>query len=141
MNVPTEDAAKQFRMEVLRLARRIRDDRVTDSVSDPQLDILTHLHDVGPTAPGRLAELEGVSPPAMNRTVNLLEQAGYVCRRADAQDGRRVLIEVTALGHELIEETRRHRNARMRDEFAELSPADRAALARATELMARMLRR
>lgn len=141
MVVSIEDAAKQFRMEVLRLGRRIREDRVTDVIGDAQFDVLTHLHDDGSATPGELALLEGVSPPAMNRTVNVLEAAGFVRRVGDPADGRRIRIEVTAAGHDLIEDTRRHRNARMRAEFAALSRDDRAALQRVTELMSQMLRR
>jgi DNA-binding MarR family transcriptional regulator len=140
MIVSTEDAAKQFRMEVLRLGRRIREDRVTDVIGDAQFDVLTHLHDDGPATPGELARLEGVSPPAMNKTVNALEAAGFVHRAGDPADGRRIRVEVTPVGHALIEDTRRHRNAKMRAEFDELSREDRAALRRVTALMSQMLR-
>jgi DNA-binding MarR family transcriptional regulator len=128
-------------MEVLRLGRRIREDRVTDIIGDAQFDVLTHLHDDGSATPGELALLEGVSPPAMNRTVNTLEAAGFVHRVGDAADRRRIQVEVTPAGHALIEDTRRHRNARMRAEFAALSREDRAALHRVTALMSNMLRR
>jgi DNA-binding MarR family transcriptional regulator len=137
----SEDAATRFRLEVLRLGRRIRQEKVAESVTDAQLDVAVHLHDAGPATPGRLAEIEGVSPPAMNRTVNALESAGFARRTADANDGRRVSVELTAEGHALVEETRRRRNARMKAEFMALAPRDRAVLERATQLMAELLRR
>src|SRR5689334_20395296 len=120
----SQDAATRFRLEVLRLGRRIRQEKAVESVSDAQLDVATHLHDVGPETPGRLAELEGVSPPAINRTVNALVEAGYARRSADPEDGRRVQVELTDAGHALVEETRRRRNARMKAEFAALAPRD-----------------
>ncbi|MBX3078221.1 MAG: MarR family transcriptional regulator [Cryobacterium sp.] len=128
-------------MEVLRLARRIAEDRVTDIIGVPQFEVLTHLHDRGSTTPGELARLESVTPPAVNRTVNALEAAGFVQRVGDPDDGRRIIVEVTDAGHALIEETRRKRNARMHTEFAGLSRDDRAALRRVTKLMSEMLRR
>lgn len=137
----SEDAATRFRLEVLRLSRRIRQEKAAESVTDAQLGVAVYLHDVGPETPGRLAEIEGVSPPAINRTVNALESAGYARRTADANDGRRVSVELTAAGHALVKETRRRRNARMKAEFAALAPRDLAVLERATELMAEMLRR
>ncbi len=136
----TESAAGRFRLEVLRLARRIRQDNAPAAVSDIQLDIVSQLHDGGPETPGRLAEIENVTPQAINRTVNHLETEGHVRRSSDPEDGRRVLIEVTESGRALVEETRRRRNAAMRAEFTALSAADRAVLVRATELIAGMLR-
>jgi DNA-binding MarR family transcriptional regulator len=135
-----EDDATRFRMEVLRLARRIGEVRITEVVSDTQFDVLTHLHDRGSATPSDLARMESVTPPAINRTVNALEAAGLVRRVGDPHDGRRIIVEVTDDGHALIEATRSRRNARMRAEFAQLPPADRAALARVAELMSGMLR-
>jgi DNA-binding MarR family transcriptional regulator len=135
-----EDDATRFRMEVLRLARRIGEVRITEVVSDTQFDVLTHLHDRGSATPSDLARMESVTPPAINRTVNALEAAGLVRRVGDPHDGRRIIVEVTDDGHALIEATRSRRNARMRAEFAQLPPVDRAALARVAELMSGMLR-
>lgn len=135
-----EEDAKRFRMEVLRLARRIGEVRITELVSETQFDVLTHLHDRGSATPSDLARMESVSPPAIIRTVNALEAAGLVRRVGDPLDGRRVIVEVTDAGHDLIDETRNRRNARMRAEFAELAPEDRAAFVRVAELMSKMLR-
>ncbi|MFT4028760.1 MAG: MarR family transcriptional regulator [Protaetiibacter sp.] len=135
-----EEDAKRFRVEVLRLARRIGEVRITEVVSDTQFDLLTHLHDHGSATPGELARRESVSPPAINRTVNALEAAGLARRAGDPGDGRRIIVEVTETGHALVDETRSRRNARMRAEFARLTPQDRAALVRAAALMSEMLR-
>jgi len=140
MNVGHDEAAERFRLEVLRLGRRIRREKVAETVSDAQLDVVSRLHDVGPETPGRLAEIEEVSPPAMNRTVNALEKAGYARRTADPTDGRRVIVELTSAGHALVADTRRLRNARMEAELAALAPADRAVLERSAELMKDLLR-
>jgi DNA-binding MarR family transcriptional regulator len=114
--------------------------RITEVVSETQFDVLTHLHDGGSATPSDLARMESVTPPAINRTVNALEAAGLVRRVGDPDDGRRIIVEVTDEGHALIDETRNRRNARMRAEFALLSPEDRAAFVRVSELMAEMLR-
>ena len=45
----------------------------------------THAH-----APSRPPPRERVSAPAMNRTVNCLQEAGYISRSADESDGRKV---------------------------------------------------
>ena len=74
------------------------------------------------------------------RTATALEAVGLVRRVGDPDDGRRIIVQVTDEGHALIDETRNRRNARMRAEFALLSPEDRAAFVRVSELMAEMLR-
>jgi DNA-binding MarR family transcriptional regulator len=140
MIVSIEEDAKRFRMEVLRLARRIGEVRVTHVVSETQFDVLTHLHDGGSATPSDLARRESVSPPAIIRTVNALETAGLVRRVGDPNDGRRIIVEVTDEGHALIDDTRTRRNARMRAAFAELPPGDLAAFVRVSELMSQMLR-
>jgi len=134
----SDESATRFRLAVFRLSRRIRRE-TPDAVSDAQVLVLASLHDVGPSTPGMLADREGVSPPAMNRTVNALEAAGLARRAADPDDGRRVLVEITAAGTAFIDETRRRRNAWMEQAFAALGADERATLTRAAELMERML--
>lgn len=133
-----EEAATRFRLAVFRLARRVRV-ATQAAVSDAQVLVLAALHDTGAASPGELAEREGVSPPAMNRTVNSLQAGGYVRRGDDPEDGRRVLVEITAAGTAFVEETRRRRNAWMEASFAALTADERAILARAADVMERML--
>jgi DNA-binding MarR family transcriptional regulator len=54
------------------------------------LDLLSVL---GPMTAGRLAELTGLSTGATTRLVDRLVRAGYVERRADPGDRRRVIVE------------------------------------------------
>ena len=54
----------------------------------------------------------------MNRTVNRLEEAGYVERTADAADGRKVVVVPTDRGAGLVAETRRRRDAWLHQRLA-----------------------
>ncbi|WP_371501395.1 MarR family transcriptional regulator [Kitasatospora sp. NBC_00374] len=47
----------------------------------------------GPFTTGRIAELTGLTSGSATRLVDRLEKAGYVARRRDAADRRRVLVE------------------------------------------------
>jgi len=47
----------------------------------------------GPFATGRIAELTGLTSGSATRLVDRLEKAGYVVRRRDTADRRRVLVE------------------------------------------------
>ena len=82
--------SSELRMSIFRLARRLRAERADDSLSDGQFAVLAHLSIHGAHTLGALAERERVSPPSMNRTVNCLEESGYLRREGDPDDGRRV---------------------------------------------------
>ncbi|MFF4187875.1 MarR family winged helix-turn-helix transcriptional regulator [Streptomyces sp. NPDC001691] len=48
----------------------------------------------GPVTTGRIAELTGLTTGSATRLVDRLERAGYVTRRRDTEDRRKVLVEV-----------------------------------------------
>ncbi|HEU4465081.1 MAG TPA: MarR family transcriptional regulator [Agromyces sp.] len=124
-----------LRMATLRLARRLRAERVDPSLSDGQFAVLGWLHKQGPLTLTQLAERERVSAPSMNRTVNCLEETGYLVREADEADRRRSNIRLTDTGRDIVATTLKKRDAWLTTRLRELSKEDRAALARAAELM------
>jgi DNA-binding MarR family transcriptional regulator len=124
-----------LRMATLRLARRLRAERVDPTLSDGQFAVLGWLNKHGPLTLTQLAEHERVSAPSMNRTVNCLEEAGYLVREADEADRRRSNIRLTDSGRDLVTRTLTQRDAWLTTRLRELSKDDRAALARAAELM------
>jgi DNA-binding MarR family transcriptional regulator len=77
----------------------------------------------------------------MNRTVNCLQDAGYISRTADENDGRKVVIDLTDLGRAVVDETARRRDAWVEEALAEITPDERATLASAAEIMQRMVAR
>lgn len=134
-------AASQLRIATFRLARRMRTQRAVDSMSDGQFAVLAALKVHGPHTLGDLAERERVSAPSMNRTVNCLQDSGYIVRGADEHDGRKVVISLTPEGLAVVEETARRRDAWVEASLAELTPAERATLEAAAEIMERMASR
>src|SRR6187401_2034256 len=80
-------AASRLRIATFRLARRMRTQRAVDSMSDGQFAVLAGLSLHGPHTLGELADRERVSAPSMNRTVNCLQESGFVRRTADESDG------------------------------------------------------
>jgi DNA-binding MarR family transcriptional regulator len=131
-------AASRLRIATFRLARRMRTQRAVDSMSDGQFAVLAALKVHGPHTLGDLAERERVSAPSMNRTVNCLQDSGYTVRGADEHDGRKVVISLTSEGLAVVEETARRRDAWVEASLAELTPAERATLEAAAEIMERM---
>ncbi len=129
------DDARALRMATFRLARRLRAERAVDSMSDGQFAVLAALHIDGPHTLSELAERERITSPSMNRTVNCLEESGYLTRTTDSEDRRKVNIALTDEGRAVVTETTRRRAAWLEGVLTELDPADRAVLARAAELM------
>lgn len=127
--------AADFRMATFRLARRLRSERAVDRMSDGQFAVLAALSVHGTHALGELAERERVSAPSMNRTVNCLEESGYVTRTPDPDDRRKVNIDITEAGRAVVEETVRRRDSWLEAVLVSLDPEQRDVLARAATLM------
>ncbi len=133
--------ASDLRIATFRLARRMRTQRAVDSMSDGQFAVLAGLFVHGPHTLTELADRERVSSPAMNRTVNCLQDAGYVSRSADESDGRKVVIDLTGDGRAVVDETARRRDAWVEDSLAEIEPDEREILSKAAAIMQRMVAR
>ena len=130
--------ASELRMSVMRLARRLRAERVDTSVSITQLAALATLDRHGPLTPGELATHERVQPPSMTRIVAALEAAGLVTRANHPTDGRQVLLAPSVRGKSLLRAERRRRDAWLARRLRELEPEDVAVLRRAAVVLERL---
>jgi DNA-binding MarR family transcriptional regulator len=133
--------ASDLRIATFRLARLLRTQRAVDSMSDGQFAVLAGLFIHGAHTLTELADRERVSAPAMNRTVNCLQDGGYLTRSADENDGRKVVIELTPEGRAVVDETARRRDAWVEEALADIAPDEREILARAVAIMQRMVAR
>jgi DNA-binding MarR family transcriptional regulator len=77
---------------------------------------------------GALAEAEGVSPPAMTRLVNYLEEQGLVVRRPDPSDGRASVVVATESGRDTVLSGRAERLRVLQARCDALSADDRQRL-------------
>jgi DNA-binding MarR family transcriptional regulator len=136
--VADTELASSLRIGVMRLARRLRQQRTEYDLTFAQLSALATLHRNGPSTPSELAALEMVQPPSMTRVIAHLEQAGLVVRTAHPTDGRQALLALTPAGRELIVETRRRREAWLVAHLADLTPDERAALRAAAPVIERL---
>ncbi|KRC61802.1 MarR family transcriptional regulator [Agromyces sp. Root81] len=123
----------------MRLSRRLRQERTETELSGSQFSTLGWISTEGPLTIGRLAELEHVTAPSMNRTVNCLVESGYATRAASPDDGRKVIVSATTAGESIVLETRRRRDAWLAKRFATLTPAERETLAEATTILRRLI--
>jgi len=131
----TADLAHDLRLAVMRLARRLRQQRADHGLGLGQLSALATLDRVGPMTAGALAQHEQVRPPSMTKTLAALAEAGYVDRAADPSDGRQVVVSLTDTARTLLLEDRRRRDEWLAELMAGLSSDERAILATALPLL------
>jgi DNA-binding MarR family transcriptional regulator len=82
-----------------------------------------------PVRTSALAEQVGVDPSTMSRHVSVLDQAGYVTRAADPDDGRAQALSLTPAGREVMEKARAARHDLITDVLAGWDDNDRTQLA------------
>jgi DNA-binding MarR family transcriptional regulator len=122
------DLASSLRLSVMRLARRLRLEKSSDSLSMNQLAALGTLNRCGDLTVGELAGIEKVKPPSMTRTINSLADAGLVTRQTHPTDGRQVLVGLTPAARRVLDEDRRRRDAWLARRLADLTADQRALL-------------
>ncbi|MBI5736747.1 MAG: MarR family transcriptional regulator [Mycolicibacterium neoaurum] len=122
-------------LAVVRLARQLRFRRPDSPVSLTQLSALATVAKEGPMTPGALAARERVRPPSMTRVIASLVDLGFVDRTAHPDDGRQVLVSVSAAGTDLIEAERRASREWLTQRLAQLTAGERATLLAAADLM------
>ncbi len=132
--------ASALRISVARLSRRLRSERDPDSELLPvgQLSVLGALFRNGPSTVGELASLERVQPPSMTRTVNCLEEGGYVVRRKHETDKRQVVVALSEKGEEILAADRRRRDVWLAQRLRELTPDERNLLRKAAPILERL---
>lgn len=129
----------ELRMICMRISRRTRFENV-ESVAPHQFSVLCKLQGQ-PLTIGALADAECVSRPSMTRTVDALAADGYLVRVADDHDRRRTWVHLTEKGREVVTQTKRSRDVWMNERIAQLSDEECAVLARASEILGRVVAR
>jgi DNA-binding MarR family transcriptional regulator len=92
----------------------------------------------GPRRITELAALERLAQPTMTQLVKRLEGDGLVQRERQADDGRVVLVKLTADGADAMARFRTHAGEALSAQLAEMPDDDVQALALATETLARL---
>lgn len=130
-------------MATFRLARRLRSVRVADAMSDAQLAVLMTLRLHGRRTITALAERERVTAPSMTSLINGLEEQGLVTRTTDHEDRRRVQVDVTDAGVDIVERTMARRDELLVDAMCELdlTPGEVRTLREASALMQKLAER
>ena len=131
-------SASELRIVLGQLVRRLRAEH---DVPLSHLAVLARLDRDGPATTSGLAGAERVRPQSMAQTLAELETAGLIERRPDPVDRRRVLIELTTVGHERVIEARGRREDWLAAAIAaELDSDEQRTLLDAVPLLQRLSR-
>lgn len=132
--------ASQLRMSVMRLGRRLRQQRADDNLTPSQIAALATLDRDGALTLGELAAREHVQPPSMTRITGALEDLGLVTRTPHPTDGRQVLFAVTPQGAKLLTEDRKRRDAWLCGRLKDLTAEEVQTLRDAAPIIERLAR-
>ncbi|MCM2576852.1 MarR family winged helix-turn-helix transcriptional regulator [Streptomyces meridianus] len=131
-------AVNALRSSVMRLARRLKHQRVDESLSPTEMSVLDTLARCGSATPGELARREHVQPPSMTRIVALLEAKGLVRMEPHPEDRRQKVVTPTEQAESMLEESRRRRNAWLAALVEGLDDEERAALRAAAPVLEKL---
>ena len=104
-------AVSTLRSAVMRLSRRLRNQRVEESLTPTEMQVLATLARCGSASPGELARKEHVQPPSMTRIIAMLEEKGLVRREPHPDDRRQVIVSSTEQAESILDQSRAKRDA------------------------------
>lgn len=116
--------ANGLRPALLHLNRRLRKELGPLGITGGQAALLWSIRSHPGLGVRELAELEGVSAPALSAYVDRLQAAGLVGRRRSTTDRRRVELEVTEEGERVLRSARSRRTAWLAARLRRLDPEE-----------------
>lgn len=138
MDQDIDEVGSELRRAVTRLYSRFRSERVEGEVSDAALLVLMVLRKQGQMSLSDLSATARVTLGSMSQTIRRLEQQDYVTKSRGTADKRTVIFRLTERGSAAAAESRRHRQVWLNSRLAELTPAERADIARVAPLLLRL---
>jgi DNA-binding MarR family transcriptional regulator len=133
----TEQAAR-LRLAVNRMARRLRQEAPSD-LGPASIAALATIERSGPLTPSELARIEGIRRPTATRVLARLAEADLVRRTADPTDGRCSIVQIAPEGRRALRRLRKRKTAYLARTMRELPDDDVTTLARAAEILERVL--
>jgi DNA-binding MarR family transcriptional regulator len=135
---PVPELAARLRLAITRTARRLRQ-QSDPALSPTQAAALATIERAGPLTPSELAKIERVQRPTISRVTARLGEAGLIERLPDELDRRGARLRLTPDGRRTLRALRSRKTAYLAERLERLDPKERAVLARASELLERLL--
>ncbi|UNZ18717.1 MarR family transcriptional regulator [Streptomyces sp. 891-h] len=133
-----KDAVNALRAAVMRLSRRLKHQRVDESLSPTEMSVLGTLARCGSATPSELARKEHVQPPSMTRIVAMLEAKGLVRLDAHPEDRRQKVVTQTEQAESMLAAAREKRNAWLTELVQELDEDEWATLRAAAPVLEKL---
>jgi DNA-binding MarR family transcriptional regulator len=130
--------AAQIRRGIVRLNRRLRQERGDGALSPNQLGVLGWLHREGPATPGGIAAAERQRPQSLTRVFAELEADGLISREPGTRDRRQSVLTLTADGLRALERDMAERDVWLAAALGTLGETEREVLRLAGALMERL---
>ena len=119
----------------IRLLRWLRREDDAEALPAAQLSALSVIVYKPGISASALAREEQVAAPSMTRTVDALVRAGLTQRISDPDDRRRVAIQATSKGRDLLRASAARRIARLSERLSRMPAEDLAILSKAAPLL------
>lgn len=130
--------AAHIRRGIMRLNRRLRQERGDGALTPNQLGVLGHLRRHGPATPGEVAAAERQRPQSLTRVFAELEADGLIAREPGTADRRQSVLTLTAEGRRALERDMAERDVWLAAALGTLSETEREVLRLAGALMDRL---
>lgn len=132
---PIAEIAGGLRTAVNRLAHALRAPAAEHGVTPTRLTALAMLERHGPMRPSALAARMKITAASMSRLTDALEEGRWVVREPDRDDGRACVLRLNEHGAATLSALRLENATQLAADIADLSAADRAALAAALPVL------
>lgn len=131
-------AVNSLRSAVMRLSRRLKHQRVDESLSPTEMSVLGTLARCGSATPSELARKEHVQPPSMTRIVAMLEDKGLVRLEPHSEDRRQKVVTQTERAEAMLAASREKRNAWLTELAGRLNDEEWARLREAAPVLEKL---
>jgi DNA-binding MarR family transcriptional regulator len=129
----------EFAQTIGRLVRQIRAAAAQHELSLTEFAVLARLGRDGPATTAELARAENMRPQSMSAAVAALEERGLLERKPHPSDGRQVNIALTDKGSAVRSSTKDLKRAWLAQAMVGLDAEERHTLARAGDILKRLL--
>ena len=128
-----------FTQTIGKLIRRIRNTVAEHELSMSESSVLARLDREGPATTADLARAENMRPQSMRTTLAVLEERGFIGRKAHPTDGRQVLIELTGQGLEVRRKMMETKRLWLAQAIEQLDEVDQQTLKAGIDIMKRLV--
>lgn len=130
------ESARLIRLNLMKLVRRLRDEATVKEIPFSQLSLLGSIDRLGnKVTASELAQYERLKSSNLAMLLRNLSQGGYIIRKTDEKDKRKIRVSVTNKGYELLKNSRDNRDAWLAEQIAKLTKEDANVLNTASKIM------